>query len=79
MEKFYTVQEVANMYRYTKDTVWKKCRQYQDGSPNGWPHHRDGKIIRFTEGHLSEIKSLMNPTPAAPPRKKKREPLTVKP
>jgi len=76
-EKFLTVPEVAAKYRYTDETVWKKCRQYSEGFPQGWPHHRDGRTIRFSAADLEAIDKKMNPAPAAPAGKRKRKPLAA--
>lgn len=58
MEKLYTVPEVAAHFRFTDETVWRKCRT------NAWPHLRDGRNYRFSEQNIRDIKELMNPKPA---------------
>lgn len=58
MEKLYTVPEVADRFRFTTETVWRKCRQ------NDWPHLREGRSYRFTSQNIRDIEELMSPTPA---------------
>lgn len=77
MDKFFTVEEVAGRYRYTTETVWKKCRMHNDGDAKGWPHRRDGRVIRFTEADIEAIDKLMNPAPAQADRKTKRKSLAA--
>lgn len=77
MEKLKTATEVAELYGYTEETVWKKCRNYQKGFPNGWPHRRDGRVIRFRQEDLDAIDAMMNPQPVERPRKTKRKPLAA--
>ncbi|MFI8412840.1 hypothetical protein ACIGB6_10220 [Paeniglutamicibacter gangotriensis] len=77
MEKLKTVPEVAERYRYTEETIWKKCRQYQQGFPTGWPHLRQGRDIRFTQENIEAIDAMMNPAPIAKARKTKRQSLAA--
>lgn len=57
METLLTVEDIASMFRYTKATVWKKCRD------NTWPYLQDGRTYRFTHQQAAQIKELMDPTP----------------
>jgi hypothetical protein len=58
MDKLYTVPEVAGKFRFTTETVWRKCRE------NAWPHLREGRHYRFTQQNIRDIEDLMSPTPA---------------
>lgn len=58
MDKLYTVPEVADKFRFTTETVWRKCRE------NAWPHLREGRSYRFTPQNIRDIEQLMSPTPA---------------
>lgn len=78
LERLYTVEEVAAKYRFTTETVWKKCRMEERGDAKGWPHKREGRTIRFTAENISEIDNRMNPAaPARIPAKRKRQPLSL--
>jgi hypothetical protein len=58
LDKLYTVPEVAERFRFTTETVWRKCRE------NSWPHLREGRSYRFTSQNIRDIEELMNPLPA---------------
>jgi len=60
---YYTAEDVAEKTRYGVETVWRRCRMYQQGKPGGWPHRRDGRSIRFTQDDLDAIDQLMHPKP----------------
>lgn len=75
-DNWLTVPEVAAKFRYTTETVWKKCRMYDTGHPKGWPHKRDGRTIRFSPENIAAIEQVMEPaTPQRP--KRRRAPLTI--
>lgn len=78
LERLYTVEEVAEKFRFTTETVWKKCRMYDRGDVKGWPHKREGRSVRFTAENISEINDRMNPAhPAHLKPKRKRQPLSI--
>lgn len=78
LERLYTVEEVAAKYRFTTETVWKKCRMYDRGDLKGWPHQREGRRVRFTSENIREISERMNPAAAARMKpKRKRQPLAA--
>lgn len=55
--QFYTVPEVAEMFRLTDETVWKRARTMQ------WPAHRDGRRIIFSYQDIQAIRASMVPVP----------------
>lgn len=59
MEKLYTIAEVAESFQMPKSTLTELCKR------EGWPHHRLGKAIRFTEAQVEEIlaRHLVAPKP----------------
>lgn len=59
MDQLYTVQEVADRFRFTTETVWRKCRT------NEWPHERIGRNYRFSEQNVKDITELMTSRKAA--------------
>lgn len=76
-ENWLTVPEVAAKFRYTTETVWKKCRMYDNGHPKGWPHKREGRTIRFSPANVTAIEQSMEPVAAKITPRRKRQPLTV--
>ncbi|MBM7847511.1 hypothetical protein JOE65_000739 [Arthrobacter roseus] len=72
-----TVLEVAERYRYTDETVWKKCRQYSEGDRRGWPHQREGRSIRFSEADIVAIDEKFKPQIATNQPKRKRRALAA--
>lgn len=77
MEQLKTVREVADRYRYTEETVWNKCRQHNHGNPKGWPHLREGRVIRFTQENIDAIDAMMSPATSIKTRKTKRRSLAA--
>lgn len=77
LDKLYTVPEVAERYRYTEETIWNKCRQHNAGNPKGWPHLREGRVIRFTPENIRAIDDMMNPAAPIKARKTKRRSLAA--
>jgi excisionase family DNA binding protein len=48
-EMYYTVEEVAIIFRRGKDWVWAQSRDRKI------PHHRLGRTYRFSNGDLKEL------------------------
>lgn len=76
-EVFLTAADMADMYQYNIQTVWRRCRMYQEGRPGGWPHFRDDRSIRFSEQHVADIRELMTPAKTETTAQPKRRPLAV--
>lgn len=76
-EIYYTAEDVAEITQYTVETVWRRCRMFQQGQPGGWPHRRDGRSIRFTQDDIDAIDELMNPAPAPRTAPRKHKPLAA--
>lgn len=77
-EVLYTAEDMAQKYRYTVETIWRRCRLYQKGEKGGWPHRKDGRFVRFTQGDVDAIDELMNPDPVeSTSGSSKRRPLAV--
>lgn len=73
---YYTAEDVAERTQFTVETVWRRCRMFQDGDPAGWPHRRAGRSIRFSRDDLDAIDHMMRPQPRKHTSSGKRKPLT---
>jgi len=60
MDHYYTVEEVAQMLNRGKDWVWEQCRN------RTIPHHKLGRVYRFTEDDLRALAIQTAVTPAEP-------------
>jgi len=76
-EVYYTAEDMAHKHQYTVETIWRRCRMYEQGEKGGWPHRRDGRSIRFSKQDVEAIDQLMNPTPGKSAPKRKRRSLAI--
>lgn len=56
-EQFFTIPEVAQIFRCTPDTARKKCRT------GDWPSSKSGKQYLISESDIEQIKRIIRPTP----------------
>jgi excisionase family DNA binding protein len=71
MSTYYTVPEVATMFRVCEETVRRRVRN------NKWPAWRDGPQIRFGEEDIAEIRrrGAKAPTPSKEDRRARNKQL----
>lgn len=57
-EKYFTVREVADIFRQAPDTVRKKFRE------GTWPASKLGKSYLASDSDIAQIKKIIRPTAA---------------
>lgn len=63
--ELFTAKQVADLTKFTTQTVWKKCRERE------WPHLEYGRQVRFTAEDIREIQDLLRPKRIARSPKKR--------
>lgn len=64
-EKYFTVPEVAEIFRQTPDTVRKKFRE------GIWPASKTGKNYIASDADIAQIKKMIRPAAANPAVKRR--------
>ena len=67
-DRLYTVQDLAELFKMSPQTVWAHVRA------GDWPHWKPGpRTIRFTEDHITQILAQHDrqPQPHRPSRRRR--------
>lgn len=59
IDRLYSAEDVAAIFKCGTETVWRKCRNLE------WPHMELGRFYRFSAADIHEIQEIMRPKPVA--------------